>query len=514
MNTHSGVPRPGPRRRSRQLPAAGHRVVVAGYGMAAARFAERLRARDPGGARFGLTVLGAERHPAYNRVLLSSAIAGRLAAEEALLHPADWARRNAADVRTGVRVVRIDRARRRVLLDDRSAVPYDTLVLALGSEPWLPPVAGLRAPDGSPAAGVHTFRTMDDCRRIIDAADSGAPVALLGGGVLGLETARGLATRGNRVTVVHPVSRLMERQLDQPAGALLADVLSEQGLSVRLDRPAVRYLPGTGLELADGERVPAELVVVTTGVRARTGLAQRAGLVTGQGIVVDDSLRTNDPHIRAIGDCAEHAGTTSGLVDPAWAQADVLADLITGADPDARYHGTPTVTRLKARDVELVALGDTQVGLDDEDAEVLCVQDPCGGRYGKLVVRGDRVAGAILIGLPDAGAAISQFYDRALPVPADRLGLLLGRALPDAPARSDPAVLPDDEMVCRCNTVTKRQLVDAWRTHDPSLPGMVTATRATTGCRSCLTAVRDIAEWLARSSDAIGSIPTKGAVPG
>ena len=487
-----------------------HRVVVVGYGMAAARFADQVRTRDPDGDRVALTVLGAEPYPAYNRILLSGALAGKLPVEATLLHPPGWAVGRHAEVRTGVRVVRIDRGARQVLLGDRSAVEYDTLVLALGSEPWLPPVPGLLAPDGAPAAGVHTFRTMDDCRRIIEASASGVPVAVLGGGLLGLETARGLAARGNRVTVVHPVSRLMERQLDSPAGKLLASVLSGHGLTVRLDCPAVRYLPGIGLKLASGEQVPAGMVVVTAGVRARTGLARRAGLLTRQGIVVGERLHTSDPDIRAIGDCAEYEGELSGLVEPAWAQAEVLADLLTQTDPAARYRSIPTVTRLKARDVELVALGDSQVGVEARDAEVLCVHDPSGGRYGKLVVRDDRVAGAILIGLPDAGAAISQFYDRSLPVPADRLGLLLGRALPDAPAKPDPARLPDDELVCRCNTVTKGQLVKAWSAHDPSLSGLVTATRATTGCSGCAGTVRDIAAWLAASSESRRAIPTEG----
>ncbi|HEX3788862.1 MAG TPA: FAD-dependent oxidoreductase [Pseudonocardiaceae bacterium] len=473
-----------------------HRVVVVGYGMAAARFAEQVRARDPHGDRISLTVLGAERRPAYNRILLSNAISGRLPLDTVLLHRPGWGQQHAVDVRTGVSVLRIDRAGRQVLLDEHSVLEFDTLVLAIGSQPFLPPVDGLRAPDGSLARGVRTFRTLDDCQRIIESAASGTPVAVLGGGLLGLETARGLASRGNRVTVVHAVNRLMDRQLDQPAGAMLAEVLSDHGLTLRLDQLAVRYRPGVGLELADGELVPAGLVVVTTGVRSRTGLARRAGLAVRHGIIVDDELRTSDPNIRAIGDCAEHNGVTTGLVDPAWAQAEVLADLITDAGPTARYRDTPTVTRLKARDVELVALGDTQVAVDASDAEVLCLHDPSGGRYGKLVVRDDRVAGAILIGLPDAGATISQFYDRSLPVPADRLALLLGRVLPELPSRADPGGLPDDEVVCRCNTVTKRQLVDAWRGHDPSLSGLVTATRATTGCNGCRSAVHRIAEWL------------------
>ncbi|GDY30044.1 FAD-dependent oxidoreductase [Gandjariella thermophila] len=475
-------------------------VVVIGYGMAGARLAEEIRRRDPHGDNVALTVVGAEPQHAYNRVLLSAVLAGSMSVESVRLHDSDWAERYGVDLRLGVSVTGIDRAARRVVLHDGSELDYDALVLATGSNAWVPPTEGLLAEDGSLAPGVVTFRTLADCERIIAAARPGAPVAVLGGGLLGLEAARGLAGRGNLVTVVHPVGHLMERQLDPSAGRVLARTLGELGIECRLGVLAERYLPGDGLKLADGGHVPADLVVVSAGVRAETTLAAGALLDVDRGIVVDDALRTSDPRIHAIGDCAQHPGTVSGLVQPAWEQAAVLADRLTGADPSARYRGTPVVTRLKARDVDLAALGEVHVDVDCEDAEVVRVEDPARGRYAKLVLRDEKVAGAILVGAPDAAATITQLYDRGIPAPSDRLALLLGRTLPSAavPAAS-PADLPASSVVCRCNTVTKGQLVTAFRAGNRTAAALASATRASTGCGSCREAVCGIAEWLSEA---------------
>lgn len=476
-------------------------VVVAGYGMAGARLAEEIRRRDPDGERVRLTVVGAEPHQAYNRVLLSGVVAGSMNPDAVRLHGSDWAAEHGVDLRLGVNVDAVDRTGRGVLLSDGHALGYDALVLATGSRSWVPPVDGLVAEDGSAAPGVAAFRTLDDCMRILEAARPGTPVAVLGGGLLGLEAARGLAGRGCLVTVVHPVGHLMERQIDPGAGRVLARTLSTLGIEVRLGAMASGYVPGDGLKLDDGGHVHADLVVVAAGVRAETGLATKAGLEVDRGILVDDSLRTSDPRIHAIGDCAQHPGTIAGLVQPAWEQAAVLAGLLTGSDVAARYRGTPVVTRLKARDVDLAALGDVHIEDGDEDTEVICLTDSARGRYAKLVIRDDRVAGAILLGTPDAAATITQLYDRGTPVPEDRLAVLLGRALPGGSAiASSPADLPANAVVCRCNSVSKSQLVTAWRAGAGDVADLASATRATTGCGGCRDAVRGIAEWLSATS--------------
>ncbi|HEY0804739.1 MAG TPA: FAD-dependent oxidoreductase [Pseudonocardiaceae bacterium] len=478
------------------------RVVVIGHGMAGARLAGELRRHDPVAERVAVTVVGDEPHAAYNRILLSGVLAGSLDLD-AVRMPDIGAQ---VDLRLGVAVTSVDRAHRQVRLADHSALDYDSLVLATGARPLLPDVAGLLTDHGAPADGVSAFRSRDDCARIVAGARPGMPIAVLGGGLLGLEAARGLVGRGCLVTVVHQNGHVLDRQLDPAAGHLLRRVLERFGIEFRVGATAVRYVPGDGLKLADGTHVPGEMVVVSAGVRAETGLARAAGLAVDRGVLVDDALRTNDPRVHAIGDCAQHATTDAGLVQPAFDQAAVLAARLTGVDPAARYRGTPAVTRLKARDIDLATMGDVHLdagGDHPPGVEVICVQDGTRGRYGKLVLRDDRVAGAILLGLPDAAANIIQLFDSHAPVPSDRLGLLLGRALPaETAAGPSAAALPDDALVCRCNTVTKAGLVAAWDGGARDVAALATATRATTGCSSCRTTVAGIVDWLAANQPA------------
>lgn len=470
------------------------RVVIVGYGMAGARFADAVRRRDPDGARVHLTVIGDEPHSAYNRVLLSSVVAGMLAADDVRLHDETWARRHGVDLRLGNPVVALDRANRRVLLRDGRAECYDILVLATGSRPRLPPLEGLPGEDGRPADGVHVLRTLDDAGRLAAAVRRAEPVAVLGGGLLGVESACALADIGVAVTLVHPADRLMGRQLDTGAGRALARGLTARGVGLRLGVGAAAHLPGDGLKLTDGGHVRAGTVLLATGVRPNDELAGDAGLAVDAGVVVDDALCTDDPAVHALGDCARHPGGAAGLVQPAWEQAEVLADRLTGAAPAALYRGSRVVTRLAARDIELTALGEVHTGPDDPEAEVVRLEDTGRGRYGKLVVRRGALTGAILLGLPDAAAAVVQLYDRGDPVPEDRLALLLGRALP--PEAPGAERLPSDATVCRCNSVTKEHLVRAFRAGAVDEAGLAAATRAGTGCGGCAGTVRALATGL------------------
>ncbi|MDF5753547.1 FAD-dependent oxidoreductase [Spongiactinospora sp. TRM90649] len=465
-------------------------VVIVGGGMAGMRLAEEITDRDPDGSRCRVTVVSEETGPAYNRVLLSGLLAGTLSAESLMLYPPGWAESRGVRLHEGVVVTSID-TRGRAVHTSRLRVPYDVLVLATGAEPRLPPVEGLTGEDGVPADGVVPFRTLGDCRRIAhEATRRGARVAILGGGLLGLEAACALAGRGCAVTVVHPSAHLMERHLDHESGTLLVRRLEAHGIGFRLGRYASRYLPDDGLKLDDGGHVEATLVVVAAGVRPRTELAVAAGLAVEAGIVVDDLLRTSAPAVHAIGDVAQHPGAVSGLVQSAWEQAEALAELLTGGD--ARYVGTPTVTRLKARDIELAVVGaSTATG-----AEELRFSDSARGRYAKLLVDGDRVRGAIMLGFPDAAASVAYHHVQSVPVPDDRLALLLGRALPaDAPA-SGPAVMAATATVCRCNHITKADLVDAWHAGADDADALIERTRAGTGCGSCRPVVRSFADWL------------------
>ncbi len=375
-------------------------------------------------------------------MLLAEVLAGRYAPEViALPTPGDE-----VDWRGGVRAVRIDRAARRVWCDDGAYVPYDALVLATGANPVLPPLRGLLTPGGSDLPdGVHPFRTLDDCRALAATARPGTPAVVIGGGLLGVSAARALAGRGAQVVLAHQGEHLMERHLDPDAGALLAAHLTALGIEVHT-QCRVRGLEtadgaARAVELADGYRLDADVVVLACGVRPRTGLARAAGLDVGQGIRVDDSLRTDDPHIFAIGDCAEHHGTVYGLAGAAQEQADALARVLTGAPagpvPDpAPYTGTRALTRLTLTahpapagpapavpaPFDLAAFGET-VPLPGDD--VVRLSDATRSAYRKVVVRGDRLVGGILLGDLGTVGALARTWEGDEPLPTAPLLHLL-----------------------------------------------------------------------------------------
>ncbi|MEU1618080.1 FAD-dependent oxidoreductase [Streptomyces sp. NPDC005722] len=402
------------------------RMVVVGGGMAGARLAQRLA---PSGA--DVTVVGEERHAPYNRVLLAEVLAGRYAPEAVALPGVPGAVQ-----RRGVRVVRIDRAERAVVCDDGGVLRYDRLVLATGSNPVLPPLRGLFAQDGgSFPEGVHAFRTMDDCLALSAAAHPGVRAVVVGGGLLGVSAARALAARGAQVVVATQGEHLMERHLDRAASELLRVHLEGLGVEVHTQcrvrglltrdadggaQPSRRAAPGvvTAVELADGYRLGTDLVVLACGVRPRVGLARAAGLAVAQGVVVDDALRTSDPSVHAVGDCAQHDGVVYGLAGPATEQADALADVLT-AGPAPRYGGTRSLTRLTLNGpaaLDIASFGETTPAPGDD---VLRLADATRGAYRKVVLRGDRLVGGILLGDLSTVGALARTWegDEALPAP-------------------------------------------------------------------------------------------------
>jgi NAD(P)H-nitrite reductase large subunit len=368
------------------------RIVVVGNGMAGARVVDDLLRRD---SSLAITVLGEEEQPAYNRILLSDVLAGKRRHSDIVLRSA------AGPVRhLGVRVERIDRGAQTVHGSDGCAFAYDALVLATGSTAVVPPVHGIAGPSGKLLPGVHVFRTVEDCAAIAREARRATRAVVVGGGLLGLEAARGLLEHGLSVDVVHGPDRLMDLQLDAVGGAVLRRAVEALGVGVHLGSFASAVLGTrcvTGIGLADGRTVDGDLVVLACGVRPQVALARDAGLEVDRGILVDDELRTSDPHVHAIGECAQHRGTVYGLVAPAWDQAAVVAEVATGGT--ASYTGSRTTTRLKAMGLEVAAMGDTAPDLGDgEDGlEVLQWADPARHVYKKLVVRDGVVTGAILL---------------------------------------------------------------------------------------------------------------------
>ncbi|WP_304455028.1 FAD-dependent oxidoreductase [Nocardiopsis sp. YSL2] len=468
--------------------ASPRQIVVVGNGMVGARFAEEVARLDPEGRRVHVTVVGTEPHAAYNRVLLSGVVAGDYTPEQIRLPAPDTP---GVTIRTGLTATALDTAQRTVTLDDGSHLPYDELVMATGARASFPPVTGVSAKDGQPGEGVTALRDLADCERLLSLVRPGAPVVVLGGGVLGLEAARGLAGRGARVSVVESSPWIMRRQIDKPAAKILGHLYEDLGVTVHSWRVASRWVPGTGLELDDGRVLPGDVLVVTAGVRGNTELVKDAGIEVEHGVLVDDFLSTSDPRVHAIGDCAQHAGGGAGLVQPGWEQAAVLARRLTGTEPQARYTGSRPVTRLKAEGIELTSFG--QVHEDDDAAglETVTVSDAHGGRYAKLVVSQDKVVGAVLLGFPEAAATVSQLHDTGASVPADRLALVQGlpTATPDEGAPGTPEAL-----VCRCNAVTRTDIEQAWLDGARDRDAIAATTRATTGCGGC---VRDVNALLA-----------------
>lgn len=505
---------------------AAQRIVVVGNGMAGSRFVTELRARDP---QASLTVFGQEARQPYNRVLLSNVLAGTAQPHQIGLVDPAWYAEHDIDARLGVAVTKIDRAARVVVAADGTTAPYDTLVLATGSAPVIPPIPGTEA--GLPRGAV-AFRTLDDCADILEAADTARTAVVIGGGLLGVEAARGLAGRGLSVTVLHLAGHLMERQLDQEAGKVLARTLAGLGIRVRLAVRVAALRTGrgpdgervTGVELAldeqpgdepgggpgageargepAAETLPADLVVLACGVRPEAGLARAAGLAVDRGIVVDEALRSvTDPAIRAIGECAQYGDVVYGLVAPAWEQAAVLADLLSGSRPAARYTGSRQITRLKAASVELATMGETHHGSHDEDVEVVQFADAARGTYKKVVIREDRLIGAILLGETSTAGTLTQLYDRSAPLPSDRLALLF-HGLPAAATADSPVLMPDAAEVCHCNSVTKGQIRACWEDGARTVEEVRARTYATTGCGTCGDAVDGIVRWLADQSPA------------
>ncbi|MFE3632831.1 NAD(P)/FAD-dependent oxidoreductase [Streptomyces cellostaticus] len=418
------------------------RVVVIGAGLAGVRLARRL-----GELGTPALLVGEEEHRPYNRVLLAEVLAGRYAPEVIAL-PAPGRLRRA-------RVTAIDRAARRLRCADGSLIGYDTLVLATGSNPVLPPLRGLftdrhlpsahgagrPAPSCGPGAGgrpakgrgstagqrlpegVHAFRTMDDCLGLSGAVRPGARAVVVGGGLLGVSAARALAVRGAQVVLAQQAERLMERQLDPNASRLVLRHLTDLGVEVHTECRVrdVRCAGGAvrAVELADGYALDADLVVLACGVHPRTGLAEQAGLAVRRGVLVDDELRTSDPHIHALGDCAEHDGTVYGLATPALEQAEALAALLAG-DTGARYCGTRSLTRLTLTGpdspFDLAAFGETEAGPGDD---VVQLADATRGTYRKVVVRDDRLVGGVLVGELGTVGALARAWEGAEPLPGD-----------------------------------------------------------------------------------------------
>lgn len=392
------------------------RLVVVGNGMVGLRFLEELGARAPGA--FDITVIGAEPRPAYNRVLLSALLAEEVEEEDCRFRERDWYRETGARLIIGAPATGIDRAEREVTVGNRTVVPYDRLVLAMGSTPIRLPKPGVDLP------GVLTFRDLDDVGLMRRAGADGTRAVVIGGGLLGLEAAYGLARFGVTTTLVHLMDRLMERQLDGPAAALVAKAMRALGVNVILGADTTA-IEGDGrveaVLLADGSVIPAEMVVMAVGVKPNVRLAMSADLAVKRGIVVDDALTTTDERIHAIGECAEHRGVAYGLVEPGYEQARVLAARLSGEDEI--YRGSRLATRLKVSGVPVFSAGVVEPCAESQSVTLI---DEGAGRYGRLLLHEDKLVGAILVGDIAASTLCLDLMASGARLGAGRHGVFFG----------------------------------------------------------------------------------------
>jgi nitrite reductase (NADH) large subunit len=404
------------------------RLVVVGNGMAGMRAVEELLTRAPD--RFAITVIGAEPHVNYSRILLSAVLAGEKSLGEIVINARDWYDRHGIRLLAGTRAEAIDRAARKIVLAGGGAVPYDKLLLATGSRPLAPPIPGLGLPN------VRAFRDIADAEAMIAAAGPGRRAVVIGGGLLGLEAAWGLKRRGMSVGLVHLMPTLMERQLDAAAGELLQRDLDARGIAF-FTNSQTEEIVGTdraeAVLLADGRRLPADFVVLAVGIRPNVELARTAALDVNRGILVGDDMATSDPDIYAVGECIEHNGQVFGLVAPIWEQAQVCGARLAG-DSTAVYVPPPVFTSLKITGVDVFSAG--ALAAADEADEEITLHDAKRGLYKKVILRDDKVVGAVLYGSVADGPWYVELMRDKVDVSAIRDQIVFGRAFAEQAAAS------------------------------------------------------------------------------
>ncbi len=482
--------------------AGKRKLVVVGNGMAGARTVEEILARG-GGELFDTTMIGDEPYGNYNRIMLSHVLSGEtgLDDDDLMLNPMAWYRENGVTLYSGDSAESIDRFAKTVTCASGRVIDFDILIIATGSNTFFPNMDGLREPDGRLARGVFGFRTIEDTNGMLQMATSRDDVraVVIGGGLLGLEAAYGLKIQGVDVDVVHSPGHLMNQQLDERGGRVLRNKIEALGVGVHTGKRTTAVLRNdegrvAGVGFADGESLPADMIVVTAGIRPNVGLARGAGLVVERGIVVDDQMRCEDEgSIFAVGECAQHRSEVYGLVAPLWEQAVVLADVLTGAKPDAAYHGSRLTTKLKVAGVDVAAMG--VKGPEREDDEFVQFYEPRSGIYKSVVVRDNKLIGAMLLGDISKANFLTQAFDEKVPLPDERISMLFDMGTPTA--ATGAAELADDVQVCNCNGVTKGDIVACVAGGCTSVAEVCAATRAGKGCGSCKGLVGDIVEYAA-----------------
>ncbi|MGG1678981.1 nitrite reductase large subunit NirB [Neobacillus sp. NRS-1170] len=446
------------------------KLVMIGNGMAGVRTIEEILKLAP--EQFEITIFGKEPHPNYNRIKLSNILQGDTSFDEIIINPFDWYKENNIQLFTDEEIVKIDVDGKRVISDQSHEVDYDELIIATGSNSFILPIPG------ADKIGVTGFRDIHDCEMMIKSAEHYKKAVVIGGGLLGLEAARGLLNLGMKVDVVHLMPNLMERQLDSIASSLLKSELESQGMNFLMEKETVEILGDervTGLRFKDGSEVEADLVVMAIGIKSNNDVAKSSGIYVNRGIVVNDFMETSVPSVYTVGECAEHREIVYGMVAPLYEQGKVLANRICGLNAEP-YTGSVTGTQLKVAGVDLFSAGEI---FDDGQTKSIMVYNEFEGIYKRVLTRNNRIVGIVMYG--DTKESTKLF--RMLTKKDDVSGVSIFQTECSAEAGGDVASMPNDELVCGCNGVTKGAIVEAIQTQ--GLTTLDQVSHCTNAGRSC-----------------------------
>lgn len=462
------------------------RLLIIGNGMAGVRTVEEILERDP--ERYEITIIGKEGYPNYNRIMLSNVLQNKMTVDEIITNPLDWYAENQIRLINNDPAIQINSDTKEVATESGERVTYDKLIFATGSHPFILPIPG------ADKAGVLAFRTIDDTAAMMAAAAKYKKAVVIGGGLLGLEAAKGLQLQGMDVTVVHLAKWLMETQLDERAGKLLQQDLEAQGLKFLVEHATSEILGDehvTGLHFNDGTEIETDLVVMSIGIRPAAELAKMAGVDVNRGIIVNDFMETSVPDIYAVGECAEHNGIAYGLVAPLFEQGKVLADLLTDQENIKPYQGSKTFTSLKVSGLDLFSAGNI---LNTEGLQSIEAYDSVNNRYKKVFVKEDKIEGIVLYGETDDGSRYYNMMKKGQEI-TDLQSIAVLQAPGEDDSANDVVNWDDDETVCGCNGVTKGSILKAIREKElTSVAEVGKATKAGTSCGKCKGQIQSLLE--------------------
>lgn len=451
------------------------KLVMIGNGMAGVRTIEGILKLAP--EHFEITIFGEEPHPNYNRIKLSNILQGDTCFEEIIINPLDWYKENNIQLYTGEAIVKIDAEAKRVISDQGREVEYDELIIATGSKSFILPIPG------ADKQGVTGFRDIHDCEMMIKSSKEYKKAVVIGGGLLGLEAARGLLNLGMKVDVVHLMPSLMERQLDHIAASMLKAELEAQGMNFLMEKETVEILGDervTGLRFKDGSEVEADLIVMAIGIKSNTEVAKNSGIYINRGIVVNDFMETSVPHIYAVGECAEHREIVYGLVAPLYEQGKVLANRISGFEAEP-YKGSVTGTQLKVAGVDLFSAGEI---FEDGTTKSIMAYNEYDGIYKRILTRDNRIVGIVLYGDTKDSTKLFRMLTKQENISGmTSVSILQSECGASGSSSDDIASMPNDELVCGCNGVTKGTIVEAIKTQ--GLTTLDQVSHCTNAGRSC-----------------------------